>query len=146
MTQTRTKSYLPDDLEDQYDRVSAIVLDPAYSAEDRRRALVTLRRWHDQWQELAAKHQLDWRERRRLRQLLGGPITVSSGAEGNLRSLAYDDAARKERFRLIKAYGEDGYRTIQDLASRLMYVRQGIPEERAYAWAEQKYQRGDYVS
>lgn len=98
----------------------------------------TRRGWIEGWRLLG----LTWRQRRRIRNLVGEPLTVSTGAEHNLRYLNRDNEHRQWRQRIVREHGSDGLNSILELADRLMMKRPGIPDERAYHWAEQKFKEG----
>lgn len=52
---------------------------------------------------------------------------------------------RKLRRRLRRTYGTEGLNAIAELALRALVAHPGMPDERAWAWAEAKYERGEVL-
>jgi hypothetical protein len=142
---------LPDDLEQQYAKLRAIMNDMDLPLEVRHAAMHQVQAWHREWREGIEQHLIRWDERRRIRALNPnfGPITPDLGMEANARMLKRQECMRKaelrERRRLIRKHGRDGATAILNLRDRLQRVR-NVPDARAIAWAEQKYERGEVLT
>jgi hypothetical protein len=142
--------YLPDDLEQRYAELKAVVQDAdGHSREDRLAALRTIQAWHQRWRD--ARQELTWQQRRVIRKICGGePITPQGISPGRLadreREQRQDREARLARQRIERTYGADGAAAIFRVRDRLLMARPGIPEARALAWAEDKYERGEVLT